>query len=257
MTKFIAVASGKGGVGKTTTAVNLGTALAGFGRNVIVFDGNISTPNLGLHLGSANIPSTVHDAIFGRKGIRDAVYMHPSGLKLAPGSISLDDCKKADPKKLSNALGPLKGASDIVIIDSAAGISEDAASALKAADEVIAVTTPDLPAVTDTLKTVKLAESLGTAVIGVVLGMARGDSPEMDARSIEAMLELPVIGTIPHDHSIRESLKIQHPAVYSHPDAPASIAYKKLAAFIIGEEYRIIPPKQGFMKSIFRFLGLK
>ena len=257
MTKFIAVASGKGGVGKTTTAINLGTALTGFGRNVIVLDANLSTPNLGLHLGSANIPATVHDAILGRKSMKDAVYMHPSGLKLAPGSISMKDCEAAKPEKLRSEMNHLKGMSEFVIIDSPAGIKDDAAIAMKAADEIIAVTTPDLPAVTDTLKTVRLAESIGTAVVGVVLNMARSDELEIDAKGIEAMLEIPVIGVIPHDENVRESLKIQHPVVYSHPEAPSSTAYKQLAAFLIGEKYKIISQKKSFLKSVFSFFGLK
>jgi len=125
MTKIIAIASAKGGVGKTTTAINLGTALAGFGRPVIVVDGNLTTPDIGIHLGSPIVPATVHDAVLGKKSIRNCVYSHPSGARVALASISLADLKNADAKNLCRVLRELEGTSEIVIVDSAAGLGDE------------------------------------------------------------------------------------------------------------------------------------
>ena len=104
MTKFMVVLSGKGGVGKTTTAINLGTALSNFGRDVIVLDANLSTPHMGLQLGAPVVPVSLNDAMSGEKHIQEAVYLHPGGLKIVPSSISLEDLKKTDPKKLKKLL---------------------------------------------------------------------------------------------------------------------------------------------------------
>lgn len=256
MTKFLAIASGKGGVGKTTAAVNLGAALACFGRNVAVFDGNLSSPGVGMHLGSASSPATVHDAILQRKSIREAVFLHPSGLKLVPGSVSFKDCVSPDHRAVGDVLKQLDRMSEFVIIDSGAG--DESSCMIRNADEILVVTTPDLPAVTAAMKTARLAESFGVAVIGVLLNMSRGDSLEMGAKSIESMLEAPVIGIIPHDRNVRESLKMQHPVVFSHPGSPSSVAFKQAAAFLIGEKYSAMPDKnKGIAKRVFSFLGLE
>jgi len=245
MTKIIAVASAKGGVGKTTTAINLGTALARFGRHVIVVDGNLKTPNIGIHLGAPIVPASVHDAVKGKKSIRDCVYLHPSGVRIAPASISIDDLKGLKLEKLPEALKELHGTDELVVVDSAAGLGEEMFSAVDAADEVIAVTTADLASVTDCLRTITLIEEKGITVVGVVLNKVRDDNLEMKQAEIEALLEKPVIASIPEDESIRESLRKNHPVVYTHPDSPSSIAYKQLAATLIGQKYEVLTKKGG------------
>src|SRR3989344_4670562 len=104
MTRIIGVVSGKGGVGKTTMVANLGTALAKMGKNVIILDANLTTPSLGLHLGVPLYPVTLHDVLKGRANIKDAIYMHESGVKIIPAGISLRDMRGVDSKDLPNAL---------------------------------------------------------------------------------------------------------------------------------------------------------
>jgi septum site-determining protein MinD len=89
MTRFISIISGKGGVAKTTTSINLGAALSYFGKDVIVVDANLTTPNIGVHLGVPVVPVHLHHALQGKHNIRDAVYMHPGGTKFVPASIAL------------------------------------------------------------------------------------------------------------------------------------------------------------------------
>lgn len=245
MTKIIAIASGKGGVGKTTAAINLGTALASFGRHVIVVDGNLATPNIGVYLGSPVVSSSLHEAVKGKKSIRDCVYSHQSGMRIVPASISLADFKRTKPENLGRTIKDLEGTSEIVVVDSAPGLGDDMFSAVDAADEVIVITTADLPAVTDALRTIELIEEKGITVIGVVANRVRNDELEMKTVEIEALLERPVIASIPDDDSVREALRKNHPVVYSHPDSPSSIAYKKLAALIIGQKYEVLTKKNG------------
>jgi len=243
MSKIIAIVSAKGGVGKTTTAINLGTALAGFGRPTILVDGNLSTPNIGLHLGSPIVPSSVHDAVLGRKNIKNCVYTHQSGLRVAPASISMDDFRKADKSKLSSVVKELDGDCEIIVVDSSSGL--DDSSVLDVADEAVVVSTPDMPAVTDALKTVHLAEEKGVTVVGVVLNKVSGDEHEITSDVIEGIIEKPVIASIPEDKKIKSALNKNHPVVYIHPDSDSSIAYKELAALLLGQEYKVLTKKGG------------
>lgn len=158
MTKIIAIISGKGGVGKTTSAINLGAALSDLGKDVTVVDANLTTPNVGLHLGVPVVPVSLHDILKSEKHITESVYLHPSGLKIIPASIALKDIEDVNLRRLKEKIAGLRGVGDIIIIDSAAGLGKEAVAAIESADEVIIVTNPELPAVTDALRSIKLVE---------------------------------------------------------------------------------------------------
>ncbi|MBN1386523.1 cell division ATPase MinD [Candidatus Woesearchaeota archaeon] len=234
MTKFIVVASGKGGVGKTSTAINLGTALASFGKKVLVVDANLSNPHLSILLGSPTLPITLHDVLQGRKHITEAAYVHPSGLKIIPSCISPE---RFDPARLPEVLVDLHGATDLVIVDSSAGFSAESVAALRSADEVIVVTSPDLPSVTSAFKTIRLAEEEGVQVLGVVVNRVTGDHFDMALENIHTLLEKPILAVIPEDPNMRKSVYLKHPIVYTHPDSQASTHFKYLAAKVLGERY--------------------
>ena len=169
MTRLIAVASGKGGVGKTTTTVNLGVALASFHKNVIIVDANLTTPNIGLHLGIHNPPYTLNDALEGKSSIVDAIALHESGVRVIPAGMNLKHLNTTKPQKLWDVALDLFGTADIVLLDTPAGLEEGAKSVLDASEEVLIVTNPEMPAVTDALKTIRIAYASGANVIGVVL----------------------------------------------------------------------------------------
>jgi len=202
MTRIIAIVSGKGGVGKTTFVANLGTALAGMGKDVIVLDANLTTPNLGIHLGVPLFPVTLHDVLKGRAHIRDAIYDHESGLRVVPAGISLRDLRGVDAKDLPTALLDLLGHADIILLDAAAGLGREALASIEAADEMIIITNPDLPSVTDALKAVKLAEQLGTRTLGVVINRVTGARHEMRREDIVGMLDdIELLSEIPEDRT--------------------------------------------------------
>src|SRR4030065_570432 len=94
MRKLIVITSGKGGVGKTTTAINLGAAMNYFGKDVLIVDGNLSTPNIGIHLNSPEVPITLNHVLSKRADILEAVYEHSSGIKIIPSSLSIKELRK-------------------------------------------------------------------------------------------------------------------------------------------------------------------
>lgn len=245
MAKLITITSGKGGVGKTTTAINLGAALNAFGKEVIVLDANLTTPNIGLHLGAPIVPISLNHVLLGKAKISDALYEHESGMKIIPSSLSVRELRRLNHSKLKDVGKKLRKMADYIIYDSAAGLGEEALAAMEASDEIIIVTHPEIPAVTDALKTSKVIEELGKEVRGVIVTRVRGVKTEMPIANVKDMLELPILGVIPEDKNMQSALVMKDALLHTHPKSKASRAYRHIAARIIGnnnykEDYTIL-----------------
>jgi len=256
MTRFIAVASGKGGVGKTTTVINLGTALKQLGKDVTLVDANFTTPDIGLNLGVPKLPATINDVLEEKKTIFDATYAHASGIKIIPADISINAIKSLNLKNLKKIFKQLQGTAEIVLVDSAAGLGTEAQAIMDFVDEVLVITNPDLTSVTDALKTIKIAEEKEKTVIGAVLNKIKDDNLEMSIKDVESMLDTPVIAAIEEEDDVRKAQRKKNPVVYLKPKSPVSLDFKHLASKIIGEEPETQKEKQGFWISLFKKLGL-
>jgi len=237
MTRLILLTSGKGGVGKTTLTSNLAASLAELGENVIAMDANLTTPNLGLHLGMHLAPKTLHDVLSGKSRLQDAIYPHPLGFKVIPSSLGLDEIKGVDVGRLPEISFSLLGKADYIIMDSAAGIGRETLSALSASDEIIIVTNPNYPAVVDALKILKIAQESNIKIIGTVVNRIKEEKHELTTEEIKEMLGIPVIAEIPEDDNVALSIAEKTPLVSLSPDSPAAIEIKKLAAFLSGKKY--------------------
>ncbi len=237
-TRIIGVVSGKGGVGKTTTVSNLGAAMSLLRKNTILVDGNLTTPNLSLHLGIPFYPYTIHEVIQGRAEIEDAIFYHRSGLKILPASISLSALKDINLRRFEEIFRMLKGRTEYVLVDSSPGLGKETQSVIEHSDEVLVVLNPELPAITDALKVVKLAESLGTEITGVVVNKVRNDPHELKTEEIEEILDYPVIGVVPEDKNVHISILKKTPIVFSHPRSKAARKFKEIASTITGEKLK-------------------
>ncbi|MBW2985344.1 P-loop NTPase [Candidatus Woesearchaeota archaeon] len=235
MTKFIGIASGKGGVGKTTVAINTSIAINNFEIDTTLLDANLSTPHVSIHLGAPLSPITLHNVLKGQNSLTEATYLHSSGLKIIPSSISLDEIDELNPRKLSNLLFK-QDLGELVIIDMPSGLTTEVTSLFSVLDELIVVTNADMPSVTEALKTIKLSEKNNLNVKGIVLNNS-SSSNILPNENIETILGKKIIAEIPHDTNIKESLKANQPLVYAFPESSASIEFKKLAAKLIGEDY--------------------
>jgi septum site-determining protein MinD len=236
MARLITITSGKGGVGKTTTAINLGSALNAFGKNVIVLDANLTTPNIGLHLGAPIVPISLNHVLLGKADISEAIYEHESGTKIIPSSLSVKELRRLNQDKLKDVGKKLRKMADFVIYDSAAGLGSEAIAAIESADDVVLVTNPEIPAVTDALKASKLIEQMGKSVKGVIVTRVRKGRTEMPLQNIKEMLELPILGVIPEDRNIQAALMMKDAIIHTHPKSKAARAYRKIAAKLIGKE---------------------
>ncbi|MEK6883246.1 MAG: cell division ATPase MinD [Nanoarchaeota archaeon] len=251
MPRLIVITSGKGGVGKTTSAVNLGAAINYFGGESLVVDANLTTPNIGLHLGSPIVPINLNHVLIGKADLEEAIYEHESGTKILPSSLSIKDLKKIKTEKLKDLSKDLKAISEYVIVDSAAGLGDEAVSAIKMADELIIVTNPEMPAITDALKTIKLAEEMKKSVRGVIINRVKKNRIEMSPETVKEMLEVPILGMIPEDEVVQESINLKNAVVYTHPRSKVARAYKEIAAKIIGIKYDSKKDSPSFWERLF------
>ncbi len=249
MTRLICVASGKGGVGKTTLVSNLAASLAKLNKRVMVIDGNVTTPNIGFHLGVSLPPVSLHDVMRGDARIRDAVYRHEGGFYVLPAGISFDQMNGVDPAALGEVVANLHGTMDMIIVDSAAGLGREAQAAIDATDEILLVTNPDLPSVADALKTMKIAQIKGKRVAGVVLNRVKRHSHELSTGEVEEMLSMAVAAEIPEDVSIPISISKQRPVVHTSPASPAAESITKLAHAMAGVRYE--KKQQSFIERLF------
>lgn len=254
--KSIGVISGKGGVGKTTITANIGTVLAhDFDMNVLVMDANVLTSNLGLHMGFVRPPVAMQDLLKKKVAINQVVYVHPSGVNVIPSSITLDE--SLDVSSLEENIRLLSGQYELILVDSAPGLSKEALAVLQGCEKLMLITNPELPAVTDSMKTIEVAQRFNKHIIGIVVNKVTGRKYELTSREIEKICEHPVIAEIPFDYKVPESIANKTPVVLYSPHCPASKAIRDLAAYMSGKRYMVREGgehREGVFKKIFRFL---
>jgi cell division ATPase MinD len=247
---IISVVSGKGGVGKTTFSINLSAALNEFDHENVLVDADVCNPNVALHLGLPHMPLTLQDVLNKGVDVNHTIRLHASGLKVVPASLSLDNLR-ADFSKLKDSLGRLSGT---VIVDSPPGLNDDVLSILRASDKVVVVANPEVPAVADAVRTIKIARRMGKQDIGIVINRVRGDFFELMKDEIEIMCETPILAMIHEDGNVRKSIFENIPVVHRNPNSIASIEFMSLAARLAGMDY--IPPRFLFIRKILNKIGL-
>jgi septum site-determining protein MinD len=253
MTLSITVASGKGGVGKTTISANLGVSLAEFGKDVTILDADIEMANLELLFGMEGMTVTLHQVLGGKAPPSEAIYKGPEGVKIIPAGISLEGLRNADPDVLENVLEEIMDQTDILILDAPAGLGKSAITSLAVGQELLLIANPEISSMSDALKTKIVAKKLGAHVLGVVLNRTGSDTTDLTVEEVQTILEATVVATVPEDPDVRRSSAAGIPLVKKVPNSPAASEIKKLAADLIGEKY--IPPtpeKESFVK---RFVG--
>ncbi|WP_408957428.1 cell division ATPase MinD [Natrinema sp. 74] len=228
-----AIASGKGGVGKTTTTVNLGTALAEAGERVAIVDADLGMANLAGFVSLSPDSTTLYDVLAGDASIDDATYRLADNMVAVPSGTSLDDYAETSPEGLREVVADLRSQFDYVFLDVGAGISHETVLPLGLADAVVLVSTPEPAAVHDTRKTIELTDRAGGDLAGIVLTRTRPDG-DVSHEDIADRLELPLLGTIPEDPTARESVYAGTPLVVFEPRGPAALAYRRLAADLTG-----------------------
>jgi len=236
----IAVTSGKGGVGKTSLAVNLALALAETGRRTCLVDGDLGLANVDVLL-NLHPRHSLREVIAGGMPLEEVILQGPAGLEVIPaasGVESLANLGVVARQFLINTLQSLSLRSDVTILDTGAGVSKTVLALTLAADEVLVVTTPEPTAITDAYAMVKiLTHRQPTIPVQLIINQAEhiGQAREVHGhlqRIIERFLhrEVPMAGWVPRDACVERAVREQRPMVLYFPYARASEAIKGIAA---------------------------
>lgn len=241
MGEAIVITSGKGGVGKTTTTANLGTALALQGKSVCLVDTDIGLRNLDVILGLENrIIYDLVDVIEGRCKVHQALVKDKRFeelLYLLPAAQTADK-NAVNPQQMKDLIDELKEQFDYVLIDCPAGIEQGYRNAIAGAERAIVVTTPEISAVRDADRIIGLLEQENIEPPKLIINrirthlMDRGET--LDINEITMHLSLDLIGIIPDDDRVITSSNKGEPIVLE-PSTQAGKAYRNIVRRVMGE----------------------
>lgn len=236
----IVITSGKGGVGKTTTSANIGTALALQGKKVCMVDTDIGLRNLDVVMGLENrIIYDLVDVADGRCRLNQALIKDKrfAELYLLPAAQTKDK-NAVTPDAVRKIVLELKQEFEYVIIDCPAGIEQGYKNAVAGADKAIVVTTPENAAVRDADRIIGLLEHDGIRSPKLVINrirptmMKKGDMLDID--EVCQVLAIDLLGIVPDDEHVIKAANIGEPTVMN-PASKAAIAYRNIARRILGD----------------------
>ncbi len=250
------MASGKGGVGKSTLTANLGITLSQFGKDVTILDADVDMANLSLLMNLETTPKTLHDYLCGKAAPEEIIF-NSYGVNIVPSGLTLDSLLKVDVERLSEIIQILKN-TDFLLVDSPAGLGRAVIQAIASCDATIIITNPEVSSVSDALKIMMISRKLGSNVLGTVVNKVPRRVPDNSCvipEDIAAVLECTLIGTVPDETNlVRRSINSGVPFVISHPYADVSKAVKKIAASLAGIEIQNSEEStlRRFFRKIFR-----
>ena len=239
LAQTIAVASGKGGVGKSNVAVNVALELAELGHRVTLLDADMALANADVLLGITPKYHLGH-VLTGQRTLQEVQIEVTEGLRLIPGGSGIAELASLSLEQQARLIAELRAIetdSDFMIIDTAAGIAGNVIGILKAVAEVIIVTTPDPTALVDAYATIKLMHQFSTdtpirIVVNDVVELGDADRVFKQLRTTTARFlnrDIDYLGAIPHDSELIEAVREQRPVVQYAPDTPASRALRLIA----------------------------
>ncbi|ROQ19961.1 flagellar biosynthesis protein FlhG [Marinimicrobium koreense] len=237
--QVIAVSGGKGGVGKSNISVNLSIALAELRRRVVLLDADLGLANVDVLLG-LKAKHTLSDVLNGEMGLRDVLVNGPSGLKIVPAASGVQRMTMLGPREhagLINAFSELSDQVDILVVDTAAGISDTVVSFVRAANEVLVVVCDEPSSITDAYALIKvLNRDHGLQRFRVVANMTRTSREgQMMFNKLNSVCErfldvtLQYVGHVPFDENVRKAVQKQKSLLEFAPQSKAAQAIRTLA----------------------------
>jgi septum site-determining protein MinD len=219
------IAGGKGGVGRTTTAINLGVVFEEGGYDTVLVDADLGMTNVGKML-AVESDETLHDVLGGNAAVSDALTGTEHRLSVIAGDGDLEAYANADPANLRGVIETLQESFDVVLVDTSPKISHEMAVPVGLADGTLLVSTADRVALTDAGRTADFADRVDGNVLGLMLTRVT------DPRHVEIDhddLDAPLLGVVPED----ADAATEGPLVSNAEESPAAQAYRDLTAVLI------------------------
>lgn len=237
--KVIAITGGKGGVGKTNVTLNMAVSLAQRGKRVLVLDADLGLANVDVLLG-IRVTKNLSHVLSGECTLDEVIVKGPDGVMIIPatsGTQSMVELTDVEHAGLIQAFSSLQTPIDMLLVDTAAGISNMVVSFAQAAQDVVMVVCDEPTSITDAYALIKiLSKQNGVYRFKIVANMVRSLREGQDLftkltrvtdRFLDASLEL--VACIPFDANVRKAVKKQQVVVQAFPKTPASLAFKALA----------------------------
>ncbi|EPG67876.1 MinD/ParA family protein [Leptospira wolffii] len=268
MTKIIAIASGKGGVGKSTISVNLAISMAKAGQKVLVFDGDLGLANVNVILGI--IPKyNLYHVVKGHKSLKDIIIQAPEGVDIIAGASGYSQLANLNDTQRNNLI---KGFADLdsydyMIIDTGAGISSNVIGLTLPADDVIVVTTPEPTAITDSYGLIKAIVSQSRdknlkMVVNRVRSAIEGKKVadrviDISGQFLEVRVEN--LGFIFQDDEVEKSIREQKPYIIHSPKSKASACLNRITYSLLNQEMDNADDSgiTGFFRKFFHFVDVR
>lgn len=264
--RVLAVTSGKGGVGKTNTSVNLAIALAALGKRVILMDADLGLANVEVLMGLSSLYNIEH-VIEGEKTMLEILVRGPGNIHIVPGSSGLAkvaDLSAAQRANLLEGLRALQDQADFILLDTMAGIGKNAVSFATAADEVLLVTTPEPHAIVDAYAMLKtITHHRPDAAVRLIVNMAANQA---QAQAVAGKMSqvaqqylsrnVAYLGFIPRDPQVSQAVMQSRPFSLQFPQAPATQHIQLLARRIVDQALEAAPRREGFFRRFASTFGL-
>jgi flagellar biosynthesis protein FlhG len=261
-TRIIAIASGKGGVGKTNVSVNLAIAYAKMGKKVIVMDADLGLANVNVMLNM--IPKfNLYHVIRKQKTMRDIILDTDYGIQIVAGASGFSKIANLTDEERQSFISELYtlSSADIIIIDTSAGVSANVLGFVAAADDAIIVTTPEPTAITDAYGIIKIiATEIENLNIGLKLVVNRVKTVTEGKKVAERLinisgqflnLKVEYLGCIYDDPCVSQAVLRQKPFIYMDPKSKASISIHHLVGRIEKSDFQEEPGLQRFIRKLF------
>lgn len=265
--KIITVTSGKGGVGKSNTVVNMALALKEQGKEVVILDADLGLANIEVLLGVIPRYNLSH-VLTGKKDMVEIIEENEDGIQFISGGSGINELMFLDKEKITqfaSNISQLEQITDFILIDTSAGITDAVLSFCRLAHEIVFITTPEPTSITDAyalIKTFKSESEIDLPLIKILVNKAETDKEATEVyNKLSSVckhflnMEIDYLGYILFDYNVMRAAKLQEPICKCFPKSKASYAYRNIVKTLIEITTEDEPEKRSLFKQVLKMFS--